>query len=147
MWTGIDSKFKIQGTVDINLNGSFVKQVYGGADRTAQVTFNTSLPVGNLSLVEIGSLTVGSGSLKPDQLTGNTDITIEAGAELDLSAVIQKGYTFLVKDFTGSDGSGKLVMKDQDKLAVTGTISGVTEFRLCRGWLALYCSSARQSVR
>lgn len=132
MWTGIDSKFKIQGTVDINLNGSFVKQVYGGADRTAQVTFNTSLPVGNLSLVEIGSLTVGSGSLKPDQLTGNTDITIEAGAELDLSAVIQKGYTFLVKDFTGSDGSGKLVMKDQDKLAVTGTISGVTEFQTDR---------------
>ncbi|MBR5228860.1 MAG: hypothetical protein IKV96_03380, partial [Firmicutes bacterium] len=127
MWTGngVEENFTVNGQVKINLHGSFVKNVYGTSDKKACVTFESEAYICNINFENIGTLEV-KGILEPASLNQDVNIKINENAELVLSTVIADDTTFTVKDFTGG---GMLVMGKRDKLVITGTVSGETEFQ------------------
>ncbi len=123
------ARFKMTGSVDVNLSGSKPKVVYGktGGERDANVIFNGGVNlISNLSLCDIESLRVASGVFQPADMNERIDIIINSGGELDLSEVIEDGTTYTVGDFTGA---GTLTIGKNDKLKITGTVEGITTFQ------------------
>ena len=123
------SSYTVTGDVAINLSGSKPAAVYGitGGSSNADVVFSGGVNlISNLVLNNLGSLTVSAGTLQPASLNEDLDLTINSGAELDMSTVIEDNSVFTVGDFTGG---GTLSMGREDKLSITGTVTGTTVFQ------------------
>lgn len=127
MWTGnnVEDNFTVNGAISINLSDSFVKNVYGASDKKAYVACDSDALINCISFENIGTLE-SRGILEPASLNSDVNIKIATNAELILSDIIPDGSTFTVGDFAGG---GMLVMGQTDKLKITGTITGTTEFQ------------------
>jgi len=123
------TQYTVTGNATVNLSGSKPAVVYGatGGEKNADVIVSGGeYAIYNLIFDNLASLTVNSGVLQPGGLNENLDLTIQSGAELDLSEVIVDESIFTVKDF---NGGGMLSMGLTDKLCITGTVTGETEFQ------------------
>lgn len=119
--------FPTNGNVVINLNNCSVKEVHAGANTSgnkAAVTFSTVYLNESLSLNNISSLTVKSGTLNPSSLSQYTDVEVQSGGVLDLSTVISKsGNSFYINNFSGG---GTLKLSKDACLNIYGNLSGST---------------------
>ncbi len=123
------SKYVVTGRVYIHLSGSKPMEVYGstGGERNADVVVNGGkYAISDIVLDNLASLTVNSGVFKPKTLNEGVEVAINYGAELDLSDVIIDGTVFTIDDFVGG---GMLAMGQNDKLCITGLVTGETEFQ------------------
>lgn len=127
--------FSVSDDVVIRLTDSSVTQVDGIAKgeflnkNYASVIYSSQSRTNNLRLSSIKSLTVESGILKPIELNSEIPVSVKNGATLDLSAVAvsdQNDGTFTLGDFIGG---GTIVVKKDQHLNFSGSISGTTEFK------------------
>ncbi|MGN0307193.1 MAG: pectate lyase-like adhesive domain-containing protein, partial [Lachnospiraceae bacterium] len=125
---GDPSKYTVSGQVNIILNSNLVKTVDGntGGSAGAALTYNYSadeyLQYG-LTFTNLSSLILEDGHLQPKSGSSFTDgasLTIGEKGILDL----QKYDDLTVGDFSGG---GKLVLGQEQILAITGRITGATE--------------------
>lgn len=127
------TNYTVTGAVTINLSGSKPAKVYGttgGSSNADVVVTGGGNLISGLTLNNLASLKVASGTFQPEALNENVDVTISQGAELDLSTVIEDGSYFRVEDFVGG---GTLALGREDQLCIMGTVSGTTEFQVTDG--------------
>ncbi|MBR2894172.1 MAG: InlB B-repeat-containing protein, partial [Oscillospiraceae bacterium] len=120
--------YPVKQPVQIEIKTSAAVFVDGatGTTNNANVVYQGSeyLSTG-LTMNHVASLNVLSGELQPAALNQGVDISVAAGATLDLSTV----GTLTVNNFTGSDVSenyGTLVLGADQKLTINGEVTGTT---------------------
>lgn len=132
------AKYTVSGTVDLNfdclplrLSGSEPMLIDGNTGNGGKTNLSVSVssPTSNLELKNLSGLTVKKGTIQPkDTSTSNFEtITIEQGAELDLSK-IQSVTTETLS------GAGTLTLKRDGVLNVTKTFNDTLNFQTEGAW-------------
>ena len=130
----------VTGSVEIHLYDNLVKQVIGYSDNT-KIVYNGGAYLRSPILQNIASLTVESGKLQPaaeSNFYGTAaDVELAEDAQLYLDAI----EDVTIGDFSGG---GKLVLGQEQKLTVTGSVSGST--KVYTGGINYYLESEEEPI-
>ena len=120
-------------SIEVSTNAPTVVDGETGGETNAAVTFRGEEAVSyRLSMRRVDTLHAVSDVLQPAALNEDVNLSIAAGAELNLSRVIEDDGSFTVGSFTGGESveqSGILAMDWADCLEITGNVSGVTHLQ------------------
>ncbi len=123
--------FPVEGNIAVNLSNSVIKTVYGF--HKADVTYDgISNYTRSCRLLNVKSLTVDSNSFSPGFSNAkgnlyNADVVVKSGAKLDLQDIEPDGFDDDIKLKSWSGEDGKLVLGQDQKITVTGTVNGTTK--------------------
>lgn len=121
-------KYKVDGRVDITLNGATVKQVYGRGAGETHVTYTDT---GSGSEAKILVEDVSSFAVKSGYALLEAGSTFCGGAALSSLPGAKLSLVNLADLTVGSFvGGGKLILGEQQTLTVTGTVDGETEVQI-----------------
>ena len=123
--TDVTSTLDINGMLDNTTNPNNMANV--------EVT-STGSPMTGLSFSNIRKLTVVQGRVVPKALNERLDISVQSGATLDFSTVIDNMMNsaasyqdyFNIEEF---QGGGTLQMQEDHALVINGNVSGTTNFQ------------------
>ncbi len=115
--------YPVSGSVSIELNDTGIREIYGetGGGRNAAVSVSACV-LASCSLINIRALEVKEGTFMPDIMNDGADVSVHAGAVLDISNLSDCE----VNHFSGG---GILIMDYDDCLIINGECTGETEFR------------------
>ncbi|MGN0289500.1 MAG: Ig-like domain repeat protein [Lachnospiraceae bacterium] len=121
--------YKVSGAVTINLYGSLVRRVEGltGSAANAALNYNGNNDLfSSLVATDLSALRINSGRIKPaagSSLSAQTSISVADGTRLNLG-----NYSSLeLSEFTGG---GILILGEQQRLTISGNVSGTTKIAI-----------------